>query len=499
MDFVAPLAQGFAVALQPHNLGLAFVGCFLGMIIGALPGLGPVNGVAILIPLAFTLGLDPTSALILLTCVYYGTMYGGSISSIMLNIPGEAAAMMTALDGYPMAQAGKGAQAMAISAVGSFVGAMLATVGLMLFSPLLVRAAIHFGPIEYFALYVLAFATIGGVAESNPIKTLLAAFIGLALATVGLDAVSAVPRYTFGSFYLFDGINPIVAIVGLFAISEMLAFLEQAGSGTTAPAVKITRAYASPRELLFAFGAMLRGSVVGFFAGVMPGSGATLGSLLSYTLEKRVSNRDDTFGKGDPRGVAAPEAGNNAAAGGALVPMLSLGLPGSGTTAVMLALLISLNIQPGPLLFEKQPDLVWGLIAALFIANVILLIMNMPMVGLFTWMMSMPMWALMPFVVLMSFVGVYSINQSAFDLYAMVAFGLFGFVLRKLDVSLIPIVLGLLLGTEMENNFRRALSISGGDYAILFSSPVGNAIYALTAVMLAIAFYLASKRSRRTA
>lgn len=496
MEILDFLAHGFAVALTPTNLGLAVFGCVAGTIIGALPGLGPVNGVAILIPLAFTLGLDPASSMILLASVYYGTMYGGRISSIMLNIPGDEPAMMTCLDGYPMARKGKAAEALAISAIASFVGATLSTIGLTLFAPLLVKVAIHFGPAEYFALYILAFATIGGVTGTNPAKTLMAAAFGLALGTVGLDPVSGTARYTFDIFHLYDGFHPIVAIVGLFAISEVLVFLEHA-PGAHSAVVSVHRAYARWSDVVFSFGAMLRGSLLGFVAGVLPGAGASLGSFLAYAFEKRISDKDHTFGKGDPRGVAAPEAGNNAAAGGALIPMLSLGVPGSGTTAVMLALLISLNITPGPLLFQKQPDVVWGLIASLYLANVVLLLLNIPLVGLFTRMLTLPMWLLLPTVVMVSFVGVYAINHSTFDLLVMVGFGVLGYLLRKLDIPVVPIVLGLLLGTEMENNYRRALSISGGDTGILFSSTIAVSLYAATALLLAIAVVSAVRRRRR--
>lgn len=496
MEILEFLAHGFAVALTPTNLGLAVFGCVAGTIIGAMPGLGPVNGVAILIPLAFTLGLDPASSMILLASVYYGTMYGGRISSIMLNIPGDEPAMMTCLDGYPMARKGKAAEALAISAIASFVGATLSTIGLTLFAPLLVKVAIHFGPAEYFALYILAFATIGGVTGANPAKTLMAAAFGLALGTVGLDPVSGTQRYTFGVFHLFDGFHPIVAIVGLFAISEVLIFLEHA-PGAHSAVVSVHRAYARVSDIVFSFGAMLRGSLVGFVAGVLPGAGASLGSFLAYAFEKRVSDKDDSFGKGDPRGVAAPEAGNNAAAGGALIPMLSLGVPGSGTTAVMLALLISMNITPGPLLFQKQPDVVWGLIASLYIANVVLLLLNIPLVGLFTRMLTLPMWLLLPVVVMVSFVGVYAINHSTFDLLVMVGFGVLGYLMRKLDIPLVPIILGLLLGQSMENNYRRALSISGGDSTILFQSPIALGLYAATALLLVIAIVSAVRRRRR--
>ncbi len=335
---------------------------------------------ALLIPLAFNFGLAPTAALILLVSVYYGCMYGGRISSIVLNIPGDEPAMMTTLDGYPMARAGRGGEALGLSAVASFVGATVATIGLTLFAPLLVKVAIRFGPAEYFALFVLAFATIGGVTSGSFTKSFIAACLGLLLGTVGIDPVSSVARYTFGWYELYDGIDYIVALVGLFAVSECLLFLERDRDKATA-AMRIGSAIPGMRRSFACAPTIGRGSVIGFISGVLPGAGASLGSFLSYVLEKRWWGAKGKFGEGDPRGVAAPEAGNNAAAGGALIPMLSLGIPGSGTTAILLALLLSMNITPGPLLFEQQPDMVWGLVAALFIGNVMLLVLNIPLVA----------------------------------------------------------------------------------------------------------------------
>lgn len=490
MEVLSLLIDGFSVATLPMNLLLIFGGCFAGTLIGALPGLGPVNGVAILIPLTFAFKLDATSSMILLASVYYGCMYGGRISAILLNIPGDEPAIMTTLDGYPMAKNGQAADALAISGVASFIGATLATIGLTLFAPLLANAAIYFGPADYFALYVMAFATIGGISGTDPRKTLLAALLGLMLGTVGLDPSTGVARYTFGTFNLYDGFDPIVALVGLFAISEILFFLEaNVNAGGLVPKGRVFPRLARVKE---GFGASLRGSLIGFIAGILPGAGASLGAVMSYSFEKRLNDKG-TFGTGDPRGVAAPEAGNNAASGGALIPMLTLGVPGSGTTAVMLAMLISLNIQPGPLLFERDPDLVWGLVAALYVANFVLLVLNLPLIGLFTRILGIPVWALMPMVVAISYLGIYAITHAAFELLVMVGFGLLGFVLRKLDFSLIPVVLGLLLGMDMENNLRRALSISGGDFSVLMQSPIALVIYALTVLFLILSFWLSRR------
>nr|WP_239030078.1 tripartite tricarboxylate transporter permease [Nereida sp. MMG025] len=490
------LAGGFAVAFTPLNLTLLFAGCFFGTLIGALPGLGPVNGIAVLIPLTFAFGFDPASSLILLSAVYFGTMFGGRISSILLNIPGDEPAIMTTLDGYPMARAGRAADALAISGVASFVGATIAVIGLSLFAPLLARAAIHFGPADYFALYILAFATIGGISGIDPRKTLISALLGLMIATIGIDPISGIPRFTGNNYHVYDGIEPIVALVGLFAISEILFLLEKTVKERT-KAIHVESWLPSWKAIWMTRWAMLRGSFVGFVAGVLPGAGASLGSVMSYTAEKQKSNRDGTFGKGDPRGVAAPEAGNNSASGGALIPMLSLGVPGSGTTAVMLAMLISLNVQPGPLLFERQPELVWGLVASLYMANVALLILNLPMIGIFTRLMAVPTWALMPIVAAVSFVGVFSISNSTFDLELMVAFGVAGYILRKMDINLVPLVLGLLLGGDMERNLRRAMSISDGDWSILIASPISITLYILTAGFLALSIYLMRRENIR--
>ncbi|RBO83739.1 tripartite tricarboxylate transporter permease [Marinomonas aquiplantarum] len=486
MDTLSLLMQGFAVALTPESIMFAVAGAILGTLIGALPGLGPANGVAILIPLAFSLGLSPTSSLILLTSVYAGAMYGGRISSILLNIPGDEPAMMTCLDGYPMALKGKAAEALAISAIASFIGSFIATIGLVILAPILAKFALKFGPSEYFALFALAFATLGGITGKNQFKTLMAAAIGLMIATVGIDISTGVQRYTFNTLELFEGVDFIIAIVGLFAISELLFFLERhAGDGLKQ--VAINKLKLSAKDIIKVLPASIRGALLGFVSGVLPGAGASLGSFISYTLEKRTSDKGE-FGHGDPRGVAAPEAGNNGAASGALVPMLTLGVPGSGTTAVLLAMLISLNISPGPMLFQQNADLVWGVIAAMFVGNLVLLLLNIPMVGIFVKLLSIPPKYLMPIVTLIASVGIYSVSHSALDLYFMVGFGVAGYIFRKVDIPLVPIILGMLLGPEMEKSLRHALVLSDGDWSVLFNSglSIGLWIVAILGLVLPI-------------
>ena len=450
---------------------------------GALPGLGPANGVAILIPIAFSLGLGPTPSLILLTSVYYGAMYGGRISSILLNIPGDEPAMMTCLDGYPMAQKGRAGEALSLSGIASFTGAFFATWGLVLMAPQLVKIALLFGPAEYFVLFTVAFATLGGISSANQAKSAFAAALGLGIAMIGSDSQTGSQRFTFDHIHLYDGIDFLIAIVGLFALSEVFIFLERhrASSKTGAEgAMKVHRILPDFGMLKRCIPTLGRGTIIGFIAGILPGAGASLGSFLAYSLEKQAVDRDGkTFGTGDPRGVAAPEAGNNAASGGALVPMLALGVPGSGTTAVLLAVLLQLNITPGPLLFTKNPDVVWGLIAALFIGNFMLLALNIPLVGLFTRVLLVPTRILMPVVAMIAFVGIYSITGSTFDVMLMVGFGIAGWILRKLEVPLVPIILGILLGNEMEVNLRRALTISDGDWSILVGSPLAIILWVI--------------------
>ena len=476
MELLANLALGFSVALSPNTLILAVIGCILGTVIGALPGLGPSNGVAILIPLSFSLGLDATAALVLMTSVYYGAMYGGRISSILLNIPGDEPAMMTTLDGYPMAKKGQAGNALVLSGVASFVGAFLATIGLMLLAPILARVAFLFGPAEYFALYLLAFCTLGGLGSKNQTKAALSVCLGLGIAMIGVDKSTGMTRFTGDNLHLYDGIDFLVAIVGLFAVSEVFIFIESHGKNSSI-GVKLEKVTIPFRMIFETRWTMLRSSIIGFVAGVLPGAGASLGSFLAYMSEKSLAKEKDKFGTGEPKGIAAPEAGNNSAAGGALVPMLTLGVPGSGTTAVLLALLMTLNITPGPLLFTERPEVVWGLIASLLIANFVLLVLNVPMVKIFSRVLQVPAAILLPGVTMISFVGIYSLSGSYFDLLLMILFGVAGFFLRKMDIPTVPVILGILLGGHMEVSLRRAMVLSDGDWTYLFAPPISIGLW----------------------
>jgi putative tricarboxylic transport membrane protein len=476
MDLLANLSLGFGIALSPYTLMLAVLGCFIGTIVGALPGLGPANGVAIMIPITFTLGLDAVAALVLLTSIYYGAMYGGRISSILLNIPGDEPAMMTCLDGHPMAKNGRPGDALVISGVASFVGALLSTIGLMLLAPALSRIAYQFGPAEYFALYLLAFCTLGGIASNNQAKAAFASCLGIMIAMIGLDPNSGMARLTGGNLHLYDGIDFLVAIVGLFAVSEVFFFIEKHGK-QGALNIKVGKVTVPWAEIWSTRWVMLRSSILGFIAGVLPGAGASLGSFLTYVTEKAIAGEKGKFGTGVAKGIAAPEVGNNAAAGGALVPMLTLGVPGSGTTAVLLAVLVTLNITPGPTLFTDRPDVVWGLIASLLIANFVLLAMNVPMVKVFVKLLELPPAVLMPGVTMVSFVGIYSLTGSYFDLLLVVLFGMLGYVLRKLDIPTVPVILGILLGGKMEKQLRDAMVLSDGDVTYLFSSGISIGLF----------------------
>ncbi|OOS05350.1 putative tricarboxylic transport membrane protein [Moraxella cuniculi DSM 21768] len=488
MDTLNYLLSGFAVALTPTNLMLAFIGAFLGTIVGMLPGLGPINGVAILLPLAYALGLPPESALILLAAVYLGCEYGGRISAILINVPGDAAAIMSTLDGYPLAKQGKAGVALSLSAVSSFTGSIIATLGVVLFAPLLANWAVAFGPAEYFVLMVFAITCLSGLVGDQPIKTAVAALIGLGLATVGVDAVTGVYRFTFDSVNLSDGIAFTTVVIGFFSISEILIMLEQTSTGQKA-LEQGKRALFNFKELMFSAGTILRSGVIGFVVGVLPGAGATIASAMTYTNEKKIAGDTGKFGEGDLRGIAAPEAANNASACGSFIPMLTLGVPGSGTTAVMMGALTLYNITPGPQLFAEQPDIVWGLIASLFVGNVILLILNLPLVGLFAKMLNTPNYILIPAIAAVSFVGVYAIHSTTFDLILMVALGVLGYVLRKLNFPLSALILGYVLGELMESSLRRALSISQGDLGILFHGPIVQILWVLVVLMVLLPVY----------
>ena len=496
MDTFQYLMDGFQVALMPKNLLIALIGAFIGTIVGLLPGLGPINGVALLLPFAFALGLPPESALILLAAVYLGCEYGGRISAILINVPGDAAAIMSTLDGYPLAKQGKAGIALSLSAMSSFIGSTIATIGVVLFAPLLANWAIAFGPAEYFVLMVFAITCLSGLVSDQPVKTMVAALIGLSLAMVGVDAVTGVYRFTFDSVNLSDGIQFTTIVIGFFSISEILIMLEHTATGQKIMS-QGKRSLFNLKEFMFSFGAIIRSGITGFIVGILPGAGATIASAMTYSTERKIAGEKGRFGEGDLRGIAAPEAANNASACGSFIPMLTLGVPGSGTTAVMMGALALYNITPGPALFTQNPALVWGLIASFFVANFILLIINIPLVGVFARMLQTPNWLLVPAILAVSTVGVYSVHATTFDLVLMSVFGVLGYLLRKQGVPMAPLILGFVLGDMMEQNLRRALSITNGEIGILYESTISIGLWVLSALMLIVPPLMRLRRRAR--
>ena len=496
-EVLSGLSGGFGVALMPLNLFLVLIGCFAGTLIGALPGIGPINGVAILLPIAYSLGLPPESALILLAGIYYGAEYGGRISSILLNVPGDAGAVMTTLDGNPMAKRGEAGRALSISAIASFVGGTIAVILMSLFGPFLAKFALTFTPADYVALMVFAFASLSSLVGKNQVKTLMGAAIGLMLATVGIDANTGVARYTGGIPDILAGFDFLVVVIGFFGMAELIHLVEQQISGKL-KLLPIGKSFVSWKDLMQIRWTMLRSSIIGFVIGVLPGVGASVASAVTYGTEMRMAGEDrKKFGTGDPRGLAAPESGNNAAAGGAMVPMLTLGIPGSGTTAILLGALMLFNVTPGPLMFEQRPEIAWGLIASMYIGNLALLVINLPLVGLFARMLTIPQKYLSPLIAVLAFIGVYSVVGNPFDLFLIIAFGIFGWVLRKLEFSLAPIILGFVLGHLFEDNLRRALSISRGDWSILVSSWESIGLYVMAVLIVALPVIVGLRNRRK--
>jgi len=480
-DIVQHLALGFSIALEPTNLLYAFLGCLVGTLIGVLPGIGPAGGMALLIPLIY--GKSPASAVILLAGIYYGAMYGGSTTSILLNLPGEAASVVTTLDGYQMAKQGRAGPALCIAAIGSFIAGTLSVVLLMLIGPPLARFALQFGPAESFALMVFGLTTVSSLAGSSLLKGTVSTVFGLMLATMGLDLPTGLQRYTFGVDKLMEGFDIIVAAIGLFAVSEILMALEEISAGTLEQ-IKVSRIWLSLRDFLDSIGAILRGTVLGFIVGAVPGAAHVTASFFSYALEKKISRHPERFGRGEIRGVAGPESANNAAASGALLPLLTLGLPASTVTAVLYGALLMVGVKPSPFLFQRNPEVIWGLVASMYVGNIMLLILNLPLVGIFVRILSIPARWLLPIVLVVSFVGVYSVHNSALDLVLATLLGLVGYLMRKFAFPLAPVILGLVLGDLLEQSLRQALMISGGSVRILFQSAISNTLFVLAAVVV---------------
>ena len=483
METIDNVLLGFSVALTPLNLFWCFVGVFLGTVVGVLPGLGPAATIAMLLPLTFK--MDHTAAIIMLAGIYYGSKYGGSTTSILLNVPGESASVVTCLDGYQMARQGRAGPALGIAAISSFIAGSVGVLGLMLIAPPVARFALRFGPPEYFALTALGLAMVVFLAGKSMLKGLLSMLVGLWLAGVGTDLFTAESRFIFGRMELLDGIDFVIVSIGIFAVAEVMVNMESRG-GTELFKVPegIRNLMPTLQDLKDCRLAFLNGSIVGFLIGVLPGAGSTIASFLSYGAEKALSRYPERFGTGVVEGVAAPEGANNSETGGALVPLLTLGIPGSNATAILLAALILWGIKPGPLLIQDNPGLFWGLVTSMYVGNVMLLVLNLPLVPLFAQILRIPYFMLYPGILAISIVGVYSVSNSLFDCWLLGLFGLLGYAMRKLDFPAAPLVLGLVLGDGLERALRQSLMMSEGHLAILFTRPLSASMLILAMLIV---------------
>ncbi len=491
MEALGNLVLGFSVALQPMNLVYCFVGVLIGTLVGVLPGLGPAASTAILVPV--TSGLPATSAIIMLAGIYYGAMYGGSTTSILINVPGEAASVVTTLDGYQMARQGRAGPALGMAAIASFIAGTVSLFGLVLLAPPLADLALKFGPPEYFAIIMLGLSIAVSLAGKSLIKGLLSGLFGLALGAIGIDPQSGLGRYTFGSANLMGGIDFVSVVVGLFAISEIFSNLDE-------PALEIYQSklkglLPSLQDWKDSAGALWRGSVVGFLLGLLPGVNPAVITFISYDLEKRCSRHPELFGTGRIEGVAAPEGANNAAVSAALVPLFTLGLPTTAVSAILLGALMLHGLQPGPLLFEQHKEFIWGVIASMYVGNVMLLMLNLPLVGMWVKFLQIPYPLMAPGILAICFIGTYGIRSNMFDVWMMLLFGIIGYVMRKLDFSAIPLIIALILADRAESAFRQSLVISSGSLAIFVTRPVTAALLTLALASVCFTLYGRLRRS----
>ena len=484
MDFLTHLGMGFGVALTPFNVMMAVAGVLVGILIGALPGVGPPSGVAMLLPLTF--GMDPTSGIIMLAALYAGTMYGGTITAVLINTPGESASVVTCLDGYQMALQGRAGAALGIAAIGSFIAGTIGVVLLMLVSPLLARWSLSFGPPETFALMLVGLTTVTLLGGDDPLKGYISMVFGLMLAMVGFDIISGDARYGFGIVEMMDGVDFLPVAIGLFGLGEVLAGAEQKGANQVKTRVRLRDVFPSAQDFARSRWAIARGTTMGFLVGVLPGAGPTVAAFLAYTVEKRVAAEPEKFGKGEIKGVAGPESANNAAATAAMVPMLTLGIPGSATTAIMLGGLMMWGLRPGPMLFEKNPQFVWGLIASQYIANILLLILSTLFIPLFVRALRIPYSILMPLIVVFCVTGAYSLKNNLWDVGQMLVFGVIGYFMKKVGYSPAALVLALVLGPLAERALRQSLIISDAGIFIFFTRPISGVLMTLALAAVAV-------------
>ncbi len=471
MDVLQNLSSGFQTALSFKNLYLCLIGCVWGTMVGVLPGIGPLAGITLLIPATF--GLDPTGAIIMLAGIYYGAMYGGSTTSILMNIPGESASVVTCLDGYQMTLKGRGGAALFISAWGSWVGGTLSVVGLMFLTPFLANFATRFGPPETFSIFLVAFILLGSLGSGSFFKTMPLVFMGLLASTIGMDPLTGTMRFTHDIKDLYDGIGFLPVAMGALGIAEILIATEES-LVRIIHRIRFRELLPNPKELRTSWGPVFRGSALGFIIGLLPGSAHVLASFVSYMTEKKFAQRPEEFGTGRIEGVAGPESANNAASGSAMIPFLGLGIPTGPAPAVMMIALMIHGIRPGPLFISEQPLVFWGLIASMYIGNVILVILNLPLIGIFVNMLRIPFRILFPVILLICLVGTYSVSLSAFELFLLVGFGIFGYVFRKLEFDIAPFILAMIIGPMMEMAFRQSLMRSAGSFSIFWESSISR-------------------------
>jgi putative tricarboxylic transport membrane protein len=494
MEIFSGLLTGFQSLLDPSTLLYCFIGVFIGTLIGVLPGIGPIGAMSILLPTTF--GLPPAASVIMLAGIYYGAMYGGSTTSILVNIPGEAASVITCLDGYQMARKGKAGPALGISALGSFIGGTFSIIALMFLVFPLAEAAVKFGPAEFFALMFFGLTILTYLARGSVLNAMLMVLLGLILGTIGMEPISGIPRFNFGSIALLDGVGIVPVAMGLFGITEVLESIE-----TLVPRsilqTKIKNIFPNRQEWKESAGSITRGSVIGFLCGILPGAGAVMSTFLSYTVEKKLSKHPEEFGKGAIAGVAGPETANNASAGGAFVPMLALGIPPNPILGILLGALMVHGVSAGPLLMSQHPEIFWGVIASMYVGNIMLILLNLPLIGIWVKVLKVPSKVLMPIILLCCLIGSYANSNNSADIIIMVVFGILGYILRKLRYELAPLIMALVLGPMVESNFRNALAMSNGSFSIFFQKPI-SAIFLIITALLLLSTGLSSYRKTKT-
>lgn len=491
MDILHNLLYGFGVVLTPINLFYCFIGCLVGTLVGVLPGIGPLAALSILLPVTFK--IPATSSIIMLSGIFYGAMYGGSTTSILVNIPGEAASVVTCLDGHQMAKEGRAGAALGIAAMGSFIAGTFSTIGLNFFSPILVKVALKFGPPEFFSIMTLAFVVSIFMLGGSMLKGVLMIALGLFASTVGMDVITGMERFTFGITNLSGGFDLVAVIMGMFGVSEVILNMEELFKREVFG--KIKGIFPTWRDWRASTVPILRESVVGFFIGILPGAGPVTASFLSYAIERRSSRHPERFGKGAVEGVAGPEAANNAAVAGSMIPLLSLGLPCNGVLALMMGALIIHGVQPGPTLMAQHPDIFWGVIASLYLGNLMLLILNLPLISVWVQFLRIPYWALFPLILMLCVIGTYSTNLNIFDVWMMIVFGVLGYLLRKRNYELGPFILALVLGPLFEQSLRQALVMSHQNPIVFLTRPISAAMIGLS--FLLVVFLVVSAMKRR--